>query len=260
MGGQEKYRERYLNRKIYFEEVDALLYLIDIGNEERFSESLDYLEKILKILDELEYDKNLEILIIFSKMDAGKSYAELPEHIKNLNYLKNTILHKFSSFKFKFFATSIFNIYSIIRVFSEAINRKIKNYNELSNSITQFAEKYNLINVILFDKTGLIIYEYPHKDPVFENGQVIHSAKMEYVISSNLEYFAKVENKEDPNFRFFGYMEQNLEIYGYNFYLDENKNEKFYVSIITEQSNPKRDAWNTEELIEIFTKFLKNIK
>ena len=43
MGGQVSYREKYLQRTVYFEEVDAFLYLIDIQNPERISESLGYL-------------------------------------------------------------------------------------------------------------------------------------------------------------------------------------------------------------------------
>ncbi|MHA1338588.1 MAG: ADP-ribosylation factor-like protein [Promethearchaeota archaeon] len=260
MGGQSTYRERYLKRKIYFEEIDALLYLIDIRIKERFEESLDYLSKVLYILNEVEYNKEQDIFIIFSKMDSGKSYTELPEYIENLNYLEEEIQKRFPSFKFKFFATSIYNVYSVIRVFSEALNRKISNYSQIEQIISDFAKKYNLLNVILFDHTGLIIYEYPHLTPVFGNGQVVHSAQMEYMISSNLEYFAKVENKEATDFKFFGYIEDNLITYGYVFFVDDDPNQRYYISILTDKSNPKKEDWNTFELADKCKEFIKNIK
>ena len=38
MGGQQKFRDMYLRKQIYFEDTDVLIYLIDIQAEDRFVE------------------------------------------------------------------------------------------------------------------------------------------------------------------------------------------------------------------------------
>ena len=38
----------YIRREMYFESIDLLIYLIDIQDEMRFTESIKYLEDVLK--------------------------------------------------------------------------------------------------------------------------------------------------------------------------------------------------------------------
>ena len=52
-GGQSKYRERYLQRKVYFESVSQMIYLIDITDPGRIQESVEYLGQILSVLEEM---------------------------------------------------------------------------------------------------------------------------------------------------------------------------------------------------------------
>ena len=50
LGGQQQYREVYLKEpERFFFDTSAVMYVIDIQDEERFDESIDYLERIVKI-------------------------------------------------------------------------------------------------------------------------------------------------------------------------------------------------------------------
>ncbi|MHA1870751.1 MAG: hypothetical protein ACTSXF_07345, partial [Promethearchaeota archaeon] len=81
------------------------------------------------------------------------------------------------------------------------------------------------------------------------------TSMIDLIISSNLEFFAKVENKEDPNFKFFDKITEDLETYGYVF---QSNNENFYVSIVSETSNLKKMDWDTFELIDKCKQIFEN--
>ena len=68
LGGQEEYRERYLNNpEQYFVQLDLLIYVIDIQDPERFEESLEYLDNILDSLVMLE--ESPYVLLFIHKYD-----------------------------------------------------------------------------------------------------------------------------------------------------------------------------------------------
>ncbi|MHA1821340.1 MAG: ADP-ribosylation factor-like protein [Promethearchaeota archaeon] len=267
MGGQLKFRKRYLERKIYFADTDAFIYLIDSRKRDGFNESLEYLGKVLNILDELKYDKALPILVVFSKMDDNKKYKEPAEYLENIKYFMEEISGRFNSmgFKFEYFKSSIYNIFSVSRVFSAAINRFISEYEGLNNLMGDFGRKYNFLNVILFDRTGVIISKYdrdttktkigPNNAAALLMNSEKETSMIDLIISSNLEFFAKVENKEDPNFKFFDKITEDLETYGYVF---QSNNENFYVSIVSETSNLKKMDWDTFELIDKCKQIFEN--
>ncbi len=112
LGGQEEYRERYLNNpEQYFIQLDLLIYVIDVQDPERFEETLDYLDKILDslvMLEEAPY-----VLLFIHKYDPDLKRD--PKILLNIELLKNDIRELLKSKNYDFeVETYLTSIYSLI--------------------------------------------------------------------------------------------------------------------------------------------------
>ena len=113
LGGQEEYRERYLNNpEQYFIQLDLLIYVIDVQNPERFDESIDYLDKILDslvLLEEAPY-----VLLFLHKYDPDLKGE--PKILLNIELLKDNIGELLKSkgydFEVEIYLTSIYSLIS----------------------------------------------------------------------------------------------------------------------------------------------------
>lgn len=123
LGGQEKYREVYFKEKNkYFTDISLLIFVIDVRDERRYNEALEYLKKILLNLKEIQTtekpgDVETNIFVLFHKFDPVLKNKGVLED--NVEELKQKILG-FNLFEnFRFFKTSIYDNISILRAFSE---------------------------------------------------------------------------------------------------------------------------------------------
>lgn len=189
-GGQSKYRERYLQRKAYFESVSQMIYLVDITDPNRIQESIQYLGQILSVLEEMGYNKNNDIYICFSKMDYNAAFSERPDFIVNLAKARSEILKQFTSFKFDFYSTSIYNVYSIVKMVSKGLMKNIPGYKEIFDELEFFAEKNDVEQIVLFDNTGLIIADCIH------HLESYNSNELDKVISNNLKFFKTIQDQQ----------------------------------------------------------------
>lgn len=187
MGGQEKFRNIYVNRPIYFEDTDAILYLIDIQDEIRFEESIDYLHELLNIYRDFEY--NNEINICFHKFDP--EYKNLEEFNERKRMLVDLIQKSNPKMTFRFFDTSIYNIYSLTRALSSSLN-KILFLESADNKLKEFAENFSCDYILLFSNKGLIISDY-FKDVIDLKE---YDTKIIPKLNEDLEFFqALIDNK-----------------------------------------------------------------
>ncbi len=121
-GGVLRYRQQVL-REHYkvFSCLNELIYLFDIQNDELFSESLNYLRKIIKILDRF-HSQQIRCYILFHKAD--------PDVLESRQLRQNertilTALEHFNllfGFHYKILRTSIYyfhGTYSLNRLFSD---------------------------------------------------------------------------------------------------------------------------------------------
>jgi len=113
LGGQEEYRERYLNNpEQYFIQLDLLIYVIDVQDPERFEESLDYLDKILDSLVMLE--ETPYVLLFLHKYDPDLKGD--PKTLLNIELLKDNISELLKSknydFELEVYLTSIYSLIS----------------------------------------------------------------------------------------------------------------------------------------------------
>ena len=157
LGGQRRYHEKYLDKaQIYLFEADLLFYFIDIRDEERFNESIEYLKKVRAALKNL--DQKTPIIYIFSKGDLDIiDSAETQSNIKNL---KRDLTNLSSNVSPEIYITSMFEIFSILRAFSSGIAKLSPNRNLIEQNLNEFSSLTGSSLVLLLSSDGLVLAEY----------------------------------------------------------------------------------------------------
>ena len=125
-GGQEQYREDYIkNPEKYFIQTDLLIYVIDVQDSERFDDSFDYFEEILKTLKTLEEEPY--ILIFFHKVDPDiKGDSKI---LLNIEYLKDKVKNLMEDkyqMDYEIYITSIYSLISNEPEFAKYIKKVMK--------------------------------------------------------------------------------------------------------------------------------------
>ncbi len=133
LGGQQEYRERYLNNpEQYFLELDLLIYVIDVQDPERFDEALEYFEKIIESIVLLE--ENPYILLFIHKFDPD--LKNKPEILLNVELIKDNINELIKKKQYdlhvEVYLTSIYSLISTEPQFA----KYIKNLMSSSHSLT----------------------------------------------------------------------------------------------------------------------------
>jgi small GTP-binding protein len=133
LGGQEEYRERYLNNpEQYFVELDLLIFVIDVQQPERFDESLKYFEKIMESITLLE--ENPYVLIFLHKYDPDLKND--PKILLNIELVKDNlnelIKSKDINFEIEIYLTSIYSLISREPQFA----KYVKNLMSAGHSLT----------------------------------------------------------------------------------------------------------------------------
>ncbi len=131
-GGQAQYRSKYLkNPEQYFLQVDLLIYVIDLQDSERFPESFEYFEQILKTLTTLEEEPF--VLIYIHKFDPDLKHD--PETLLNIELLKDNLNQLLTSFGYDYeaYLTSIYSLITNEPEFSKYIKDVMKSTDSLTN-------------------------------------------------------------------------------------------------------------------------------
>ena len=191
LAGQKQYRDQYFFReKLIFLNASTLYYLIDVQEEERFTESLQYLSKILTIYKQNNFFP--KIIICLHKLDPEiehnkqkignikrKLIPNLIQYLKNLTYF--------------IYFTSIHDISNLLRVFS----RGIIDCHPKSDMIQSFLQKYLQMtfsaSVVLFTKELLLIGESSINDLYL---QTCYAATPRFVIAMEKIQTYNLESKK----------------------------------------------------------------
>jgi len=153
-GGQEQYREDYIkNPEKYFIQTDLLIYVIDVQDSERFDDSFDYFEEILKTLKTLEEEPY--ILIFFHKVDPDiKGDSQI---LLNIEYLKDKVKNlmedKYQR-DYEIYITSIYSLISNEPEFAKYIKKVMKTDYSLTDPRVK---KVDEIASILEDTMNMMI-------------------------------------------------------------------------------------------------------
>lgn len=159
-GGQTAYREQYLREPQSFSNISVLLYIIDIQDEDRFSLAMNYLEGILTLLKECEYSSPIPIQICFNKCDGPLLTKDLMDYQDRIGMLEKLITKRFTNFRFEFHSTSIYDLWSIVRMISQPIHSISLIFNKIHKLLEDFAQKHEISYAILTNQQGFIISEY----------------------------------------------------------------------------------------------------
>ncbi|MHA1130051.1 MAG: ADP-ribosylation factor-like protein [Candidatus Helarchaeota archaeon] len=159
MGGQKQYIEDYFGRKEYiFTELSVLFFVIDIQDEMRFDQVLEYLEKIVSVFREQQ--QTPEIVVFYHKVDPNI------EHTTNVKLFTNDLTKKVQDitkgFSVTFFQTSIFKRWSIVAGFSygiRAISKKDSTI-KLSDYLIAWADYFGAKALLLISSDDVVINEY----------------------------------------------------------------------------------------------------
>jgi GTPase SAR1 family protein len=156
-GGQNTYRERYLAEPHLFDQTNILLYLIDLQDETRFNESITYLANILETIKEFPENHSYPINICFSKCDLPLLNNKIADYQDRIDMLEKLIETTYPNYNFKFFTTSIYNLYSIIRLFSQTLQAFLPIAKDLHEILVNFCQTNKCMQGFFFDPSGIAL-------------------------------------------------------------------------------------------------------
>ncbi|MFX1572550.1 MAG: ADP-ribosylation factor-like protein [Promethearchaeota archaeon] len=197
LGGQKKYRERFLEeRKVYLYNVDLIFFFIDIQDLERMNEALDLFSKILDSLIELE--EYPPIILCLNKFDPDLKGSK--DIFKSLELIADEIKKNSERFFIKIFQTSIFDHWSLISAYSFGLSQLSPNRELFKNQLKKFAKKTNSDAILLLNENGIILSNYsksdisekvfeisaPHFQELYKLFKEFKLLKQDFIISSGM--------------------------------------------------------------------------
>ncbi|MGQ4874130.1 MAG: ADP-ribosylation factor-like protein [Promethearchaeia archaeon] len=197
LGGQEKYRRKYLEQsKVYLYNVDLLFFFIDVQDHERLEDAIELFKQIIKSLKELE--EYPPIIVILNKFDPDLKEDE--KILGNLEFLKKGILENSDKFFVKIFQTSIFDQWSLISAYSYGLSQLSPNRELFRNQLEKFARKTNSDALLLLNENGIILSNYakdeisgkvfeisaPHFQTLYKTFKEFKLLKKDFIVSSGI--------------------------------------------------------------------------
>ncbi len=239
MGGQKKFRKIYITNPIYFEDTDYIYYLIDMQDEIKFEETVEYLHELLDIYRTLSYSN--EVIICFNKFDP--QFKSSVEFLDRANMIKKLILSQNKDIKFEFYNTSYYDISSISQAFSHSLN-SLLNLNDVDDGLNKLVNNFNCRYAILYTDSGIIISDH-YIDTMdireFEE-------KISRKISENLEFFQRLKDENvniDDRLAFSNDKADYVKKFSI---LSQNKDNTFYIGVSTTVSNINEIKTELEKL------------
>ncbi|MFX1449431.1 MAG: ADP-ribosylation factor-like protein [Promethearchaeota archaeon] len=151
-GGQQVYREDYItNSSRYLNQIDLLLYFVDVQDLENLDNSIEYYKSLFSLPEIKTIDPD-KIFILIHKMDPEiKSDPRIRSRVKKIKEDFDAIK------KAQYFETSINDYWSIIFSFSGAFRKIRKIEDVLKKILKEFARATFSSGVVLVDTNFLIL-------------------------------------------------------------------------------------------------------
>ncbi len=173
LGGQEAYRTNYLQKKVFFEDTDLVLFCFDI--KDKNSEiALDYYQQVMSIFT--EFNLSPPIIVLLHKADPD--IKDNPEIRENIERITKRVQELSKSFKIEFFETSIYDEWSLTNAFSYALRKLSTKTEILSRNLADFCQKIMANAIILLNKSGYLIAEYASDESIAFSCQSISTQSM----------------------------------------------------------------------------------
>jgi len=247
MGGQETYREIYVNyQDVYFDATDLLIYVIDIQDPDRFDNSLEYLNAILTFFSESEMD--VPIIITFHKFDPELKADE--EILANIEKLREKILNEYPNFNILFQQSSIYDIISIVQLVSYGLSVFDKKFFELSELLEYYIELFNNQALIVFDRNGIIVSEY--------YSEIEHDVYVELLESIKEHLFLLKRMEEEKYEGKFDFTSTEGKLFSYLLKTKIN-NDIFFVSAVLKEEQKVKFFERFPSFLDDLTKIIKQL-
>jgi small GTP-binding protein len=247
MGGQETYREIYVNfQEVYFDATDLLIYVIDIQDPDRFDNSLEYLNAILTFFRESEMD--VPIIITFHKFDPELKADE--KILANIEKLREKILNEYPNFNILFQQSSIYDIISIVQLVSYGLSVFDKKFFELSELLECYIDVLKNQALIVFDRNGIIIAEYYSDIEAGVYVELLESIKEHLFLLKRMD-----EEKIEGNFDF-----TSSEGALFSYLLRKKiKTDMFFISAVLKEHQKEKFFEKFPDFLDDLTKILSQL-
>ncbi|MHA1785624.1 MAG: ADP-ribosylation factor-like protein, partial [Candidatus Helarchaeota archaeon] len=164
LGGQDIFRNQYLKDESLFYGTDVLFFLVDMMDRNRFADSIEYLQKILNIIDsDKTSEKETPVIICLHKCDP-LNIQDPDNYIHSNIQIFQRLLRRGIKRNFKMFETTIYDYSSLVAAYSAGISRILPKAELIETYFADFAKKTKSDAVVLLDRDGLVLFEYYHNE------------------------------------------------------------------------------------------------
>ncbi len=163
MGGQTRYREKYLlDFQKIFEETNTLFYVIDFQAEELFDEVVTYLKGIIGALKKLRLT-DVFIPVLFHKVDPHIQ-SKRDELDLKLTAIRGRVEKVLAKIDHAFYETSMYEPFTIFKAFSEGILHKVSGAELIFEKIGAVGTEFGSHATVLLATGGYIYGNWHSKD------------------------------------------------------------------------------------------------
>jgi exonuclease VII small subunit len=136
LSGQKSYREAIIveEKNLIFEEVDIILFVVDIQDSSRFQEVFEYLDSIIQVLVKFNDQPAPAFIVLLHKADPD--FIDTPTFRENYIGLRSVFdvqLEK-ANLKHDYYITSIYNALPKAQGFRESVKSTVSQLRDMSNS------------------------------------------------------------------------------------------------------------------------------
>lgn len=163
LGGQTKYRTRYLTEsEKYFEGTSVLFYVIDFQAEDLYEEVLNYLKGIVTAFKKLHLD-GVFIPVLFHKYDPH-IYAKKEEVEQKISVLEARVEKVIGKIPHAYYRTSMYESYTVFKAFSEGLLHRFTGGQLILQKIGSIATEFESPAAIMLTMGGYIYGAWHSKD------------------------------------------------------------------------------------------------
>ena len=157
LGGQKVYRKAYLNKQpeLIFGNAKAIIHVVDIQDEKRIEDSMDYLVDIYEKLIELNVKPT--IYIFFHKYDPITMIGSQVDLNNHSLLIRNAVKKLLDYPEIEFYRTSIYDFQMINMAMSKILLSHIPRSELIESSIEKFCRDLNFEALELIDENSLIL-------------------------------------------------------------------------------------------------------
>jgi len=158
-GGQKSFRDQYLKDPTYLENTDLMFYVVDMMDRNRFTEAIEYFNKLKETLQQVSKENVVPpIILLLHKIDPdNKMNSESYIH-SNIEIFKKLYNRNIKT-EVRTFETTIYDYSSLMAGFSAGISQILPKTEMMETYFADFLKKTHSSAIALLDRDGLVLFE-----------------------------------------------------------------------------------------------------